>query len=204
MKVKNADGSVDTTPASVAVIQASALSHQSCGKEEKSFSLNVDEISKLSASAQAEAMRNVPMMALLGYIQSKESGGGCHEQIASETREYFKSQSVKYQQWGMVGRAGVIGGFTYLGAKSIIDGIAAAGAVGDTHIGEVNVSGNSTGGAGGMAAGGAGGDVTQSISLGNGSLNNAASGGLNAFGEKPIHGDGNVLEDNDSPNTSIF
>lgn len=185
------DGTVVKTPASVAVIQASADSHATCG-EEMGFSLSVDEISKLSASAQAEAMRNVPMMALLGYLKEKE-GGGCHEQIASETREFFRAQSVKYQQFGMVGKTGLIGGFTYLGFKSMFDALAAVGQVGDTNIGEVNVSGATDGASGEGSF--TGGNVEQNINLGNGSLSNATDGGMNSFGEKPIQGDGNSFDD---------
>jgi hypothetical protein len=192
VKKTNADGSEVSTPAHVAVIQASAQAHETCGTEQIGFTLSVDEISKLSASAQAEAMRNVPMMALLGYIQQKE-GGGCHSQIAAATREYFKSQAIKYQQFGMVGRAGVIGGFTYLGARAFFQSISAMNAGGDTHIGEVNVSGATDGASGEGAM--TGGSVTQNVNLGNGSLTNAAEGGVNAFGEKPILGDGNTFDD---------
>ena len=198
-KIEYADGRTESIPAAVSVMEASALAHSSC--EPAQQQLDVTEITKLSASAQAEYMRNVPMMMVLGLLQDKD--GGCHAQVASATKEYFRSQATKYQQWGMVGRAGVVGGFAYLGVKSVVDAIAAAGAVGDTNVGEINVSAGSQGAAG-EEFGVPGGSVNQNVNIGNGTLTSAGEGGVNAFGEKPILGDGNTFNDNDSPNTSVL
>jgi len=192
---------ISSIPAGVAVMQAGANQLDKC-PEQASYAMSVDDITKLSASAQAEAVRNIPMMALLGMIQSRDDN--CYSAVARSTQEFFKAQSVKYQQWGMVGQAGVIGGFTYLGAKSLFSSLAAASAVGDSYIGELNISGTSRGGnSGGEGVAGLGGALDQNINIGNGTQNRAA-GSLN-FGEKPINGDGNTLNDNDGGNKgSIF
>ena len=193
------DGSKTSKPAAVAVMEASALSHSTC--EPSQQQLDVTEITKLSASAQAEYMRNVPMMMVLGLLQDKD--GGCHAQVASATKEYFRSQATKYRQFGNFGQTigRWVGG--YLIADSVIDGIAAAGAVGDTNVGEINVSAGSQGAAG-EEFGVPGGSVNQNVNIGNGTLTSAGEGGVNAFGEKPILGDGNTFNDNDSPSTSVL
>jgi len=185
-------------PAGVAVMQAGANQLKEC-PDLPNYIMSVDDITKLSASAQAEAVRNIPMMALLGMVQNK--GNDCYTAIADSTREFFKAQSTKYQQWGMVGKAGVIGAATYFTVDSIIGGLAAASAVGDSYVGELNISGSSTGGAGGgEGVAGLGGALDQNINIGNGTQNRSA--GNLTFGEKPINGDGNSFQDNDGGNTA--
>ena len=182
-------------------MQAGAKQLKEC-PDETSAAMSVDDITKLSASAQAEAVRNIPMLIALGMIRSKEDN--CYTAIAKSTREFFRAQAVKYQQWGMVGKAGVIGAAAYFTVDSIVGAVSAAGAVGDSYIGELNISGASSGGAGGgEGVAGLGGALDQNINIGNGTQNRAG-GNLN-FGEKPINGSGNTFDDRDGGNKgSIF
>lgn len=203
-------------PKDIAFQEASADKHAACVPaavvtgQTVSFGLHsINPMELKSGGAQSDYMDAMIVNQLatsnniLAQALSANPEVACHEAVAKESVAYYAMEAKRSSnRWGfgkfLAGFAGA-----YLIADSIVDGMATAGAVGDTNIGEVNVSGNASGGAGGEAAGGQA-DMAQNVNIGNGTLNSAADGGLNAFGEKPILGDGNVFEDNDSPNTSVF
>jgi hypothetical protein len=136
-KYNDAGEKIEQVPAAVAVMQAAAEQMEEC-PQPVSYMLTVDDITKLSASAQAEAMRAIPMIMLISMIQTNNEN--CYTAIAAETKAFFVAQAAKYNQWGSVGRAGVIAGFSYLGAKSLFDAFAAASSAGDISIGTLNAT----------------------------------------------------------------
>jgi len=207
------------TPAAVAVAEASAKAHDTCNVPGGIHMLEVADITKLSASAQAEYMRNLPMMVLLGQIQDKEDG--CHSQIAKETQAYFVAQSSKYRQYGKLGSIGLIAGFSYLALDSWFDAIAGISAGGDqyvTNLGNRSVGDSSGGGSGSVSASG---DSTLSdITINNGIANASGRAQANSNVDKaigvPLDGDSNfdqvdngsqggiIIDDPDGGNSGSF
>lgn len=202
-------------PKDIVFAENTAEKHRACVKTvEVSTSqavnlgmINVGELKSGAAQSDYFDAITVSNLTQANMVMAQALGGdpeaACHEAVAKEAVAYFAMEAKRSTNRWSFGKflAGFAG--AWLIADSITDGMATANAPGDTNIGEVNVSGNATGGPGGEAAGGLA-TVEQNINLGNGSLSNAQDGGLNAFGEKPIMGDNNILEDNDSATTSLW
>ena len=170
----NSEGKIQSkTPAAVAVAEAAALGHEACGStEQDSNLLSVEELAKLSASAQAEYMKSLPMLMAMGVIQAQagDPTDDCHAQVASEAKMYFKSQETKYAQYGKVGVTGLIAIPTAWVLKAGLDTVEALGTdSGDTvTTGDIMMTKSDDPTAG---EGGTGGDVngSQVLNLGSGS-----------------------------------
>jgi len=125
----------------------------------------------------------------------------CHESITKEAIAYFEMEAQRSSnRWSfgkfLAGTAAVA-----YSINSVAGAVAATGAVGDSYVGELNISGSSSGGAGGgEGVAGLGGALDQNINIGNGTQNRAA-GNLN-FGRNPINGNENSPQDNDGGNTA--
>ena len=202
-------------PKDIAHEETLASKHEACSSGVVSVTpmslglVGIDPMELKSGAAQGKYIDSVILgqalrtNEVLAVALKGDPSTACHEAVAKEALGYYTMEAKRSTNRWSFGKflAGFAG--AYLITDSIVDGMANSGSIGDTNIGEVNVSGNATGGPGGEAAGGTA-DMAQNVNIGNGTLNSAADGGLNAFGEKPIMGDGNVFEDNDSPNTSLF
>lgn len=174
-----------STPAGVAVMQAGIEQIKNCPKN-KSYGMDVSKLTQLSASAQAEAVSNVPMMMALEMLKEKNGGGNCYTAVAGATQEYFKAQAVKYQQLGIFGRGGLVGIVKVLRDKYMFGAFGTASAKGDTAIGEVNISGSGAGGASGEGTGGLGrSTMITNVGAGN-SINTLATGAQINNAEKQI------------------
>ena len=97
--------------------------------------------------------------------------GGCHGQIAEETKAYHRAQAAKYTQYGVIGKTGLIAGFSYLGFKALTDSYSeiASEATGDISVGEIHAT-KSDADPTGLGEGGVVGDATgsQNINIGSG------------------------------------
>lgn len=202
-------------PKDIVFAESTAAKHGECVKSPSdvvSQGVNLGLISMgdlKSGAAQSDYFDAITVgnLTQANMVMAQALGGdpetACHEAVAKEATAYYMMEAKRSTNRWSFGKflAGFAG--AWLITDAIVDGMANSGSIGDTNIGEVNVSGNAASGPGGEAASGAA-TLDQSINIGNGTLNSAADGGLNAFGEKPIMGDNNVLEDNDSPQTSLW
>jgi len=182
---------ISSTPAGVAVIKSAAEQMDDCPTTSPMI-FSVSDITKLSASAQAEAVRNIPMLIALGMIQDKDSGNNCYTQIAKEAQAFFAAQSVKYNNWGMVGRVGLIGGFSYLALDSLFEALAVGSTSYVTNLGNRSVGAGSGGGGSTSASGNS--DLS-GITINNG-FGNASDRAMAApYADKvigvPLNGDSN-------------
>ena len=208
VKTTKPDGTKISTPAAVAVMEASALAHDTCAEERDIMAefagLNCNDPS-LKEGGQEECYQTKQMAMFAVALTEKDNGERCHAQIASEAKAYFASQAGKYNMWGSIGRAGIWGGVTVFGIKSftgMVDGaISAAGD--EINTGNINVTKSDdpmTGGEGGGDTGGIGG---QTVTIGSGSV---ASGERSAVidSEKAINfpGDSNMDADGTTAGTT--
>jgi len=191
---------IESIPAGVAVLETSAARHAECEDEVNpmaAFAASNCNDPNLKEDGQTACYQTKQLALFAVALGVKQGGDSCHQQVAEETKAFFAAQSAKYRQWGTVGKAGVIGGFTYLGAKSLFDAFAAASSAGDVSIGTLNATkSDDPYGIGGEGGGGTGGDVSgdQIINIGSGKVA-SGRGQLNDSVDKaintPLDGDSN-------------
>lgn len=193
------------TPAAVGVLQASAISHAACEPIAPFAPIKTGVGTCEPGDDACHNMKVVEAVvngfAKLEYDEEIQAGqkDGCHAQVASETKEYFRAQATKYKEAGRFGSnaAGWLGKYGI--GKVLFGAFEGSTQGGDTVVRELNVNAES----GGTGEGGASGGVNQVVNVGPGSIKAAIDDGSQVDAEKPIIGDDNEFSDNDSPNTEI-